>query len=195
MKKVITTLFIFTLFFVLSGCAYKIVKVSDPKNSEPILSTSTIQNTILNVIDDSINSQPKCAAVAEKFFIAGGYKQKTELSSSYSSHFNTKLNKCFVLVSFTSSKNDALFVDLYDVLEKKHYASFIGHNNCDPTSLILSNNPTKCATDLGNIWLDGNDLKTPADFQVGFSNAEKGRSGGANTFAQFMAYVNPFMNN
>jgi len=194
MKKIILTLFIFTLFFVLSGCGYKIVKVDKTINSDPAPTVVPNQEPA-PVTNKTIDSQPKCAAAAETFYINNGYKEKTGLSFSYNSHFNSKLDKCFILISAVSSKNDALFVDLYDVLEKKHYASFIGHNNCDPTSLVLSNNPNKCLIDSGNVWFDGNDLRNPADFHTGFNGMIKGGSGNENTFKQFMAYVNPFMNN
>ena len=142
----------------------------------------------------SVDLQTKCATAAEEFFTKNGYRDKSEFSFSYQNHFNLKLNKCFILVSSSNFKDDSLFVDLYDALESKYYAMYLGHSNCDAVSLSLTNSPKKCQMDAGNIWYDGDDTKK-SDYTVGFQGLLNGGGmGDANTFKQFMEQVKPFMN-
>lgn len=51
-------------------------------------------------------------------------------SSGYTNHYNTKLNKCFILVTTTSYPKDRKgnmigMKNLYDINENKEYASFV----------------------------------------------------------------------
>lgn len=147
------------------------------------------QSTLLDL-------QEKCSNQAQKFFSNGdNYKNNNGYVFDYKNHFNSKLNKCFILISSYNFNEDVLAVDLYDALEIKHYASYLGHNYCDKTTLSITNDPKKCQVDSGNIWFDGNDAKNPADFIVGFRGLKYGGGAGdENTQKQFIEKIQPFIN-
>lgn len=188
MKKTIQFFLLLLLAVALGGCSYKIVKTDD-------INSNTQVKQIENSPTASVDLQAKCATAAEEFFTKNGYRDKSEFSYSYQNHFNSKLNKCFILVSSSNLKDDSLFIDLYDALENKHYAMYLGHSYCDATSLSLINSPKKCQMDAGNIWYDGDDTKKP-DYTVGFRGLlNGGGTGDENTLKQFMEQVKPFMNN
>jgi hypothetical protein len=67
-----------------------------------------------------IDPQTKCADTASKYFTSKGDKRGSEYN--YENHYNTKLNKCFILVSYFNMDDDSLVIDLYDAVEGKHYA-------------------------------------------------------------------------
>ena len=118
--------------------------------------------------------QTECAQSGGKFLVSRGWKAAGD-GSDYENHFNSSLNKCFVLVSGYVPNEDFRTIDLYDAVERKHYATYNGHNVCDPA---ITRNPRKCATDSGSIWFDGNDSRTPADFTVGFRGLLNGGGAG-----------------
>lgn len=137
--------------------------------------------------------QTKCSQQAQQFFTSHGYKDSDGITFSYTNHFNSKLNKCFVLVNYYGLSTDILSMDLYDALEGKHYAGFFGHNNCYVAS-SLTKNPNVCQMDSGNIWFHGNDTKNPADYHVGFGGLMNGGVGNDNTQKHFLEHLQPFMN-
>ena len=139
--------------------------------------------------------QAKCSDMAAKAFTSGDYKKGDAYGngSDYKNHFNSKYNKCFILISSYDVNSDFLTIDLYDALERNHYASYIGHNNCG-VPLLGGDNSKKCQLDSGNIWYDGNDTKTPADYHVGFQGIAVGPGvGDENTQKQFMDHIQSFM--
>ncbi|MCX6763153.1 MAG: hypothetical protein NTZ97_00235 [Candidatus Moranbacteria bacterium] len=185
MKKILFIAGISILF--LAGCS-NFDKISQlEKQNQDLQAQSNNQQQINN-----LDLQAKCSDMASKYFISKGYK--TSDGFDYKNHYNSKLNKCFILIS-TSSDNNNLFIDLYDAVEGKHYASYLGHFNCDPVVLSMTNDSKKCQLDSGNIWNDGNDTRSPADITVGFRGLMNGDSSGdENTKKQFMDAVQPFMN-
>lgn len=133
----------------------------------------------------------QCAKQSKIFF--DDYEKKdgnntSDFSSYYENHFNKKLNKCFVSIYSMGTKDDTLFIDVFDAVEGKHYAMYIGHNNCDTSFLSLSNELKKCQLDGGNIWSNGNDTITP-DFQTNNSG-----NGNENTKTEFTNKIQVFMN-
>ena len=142
---------------------------------------------------NDISLQTKCSDMAEKYFVSRDYKSSDGFD--YKNHFNSKLNKCFILISFYDANSDFLSIDLYDTVEGNHYAMYIGHNSCDPVALSIYNNPKKCQLDSGSIWFDGNDTRNPVDYHVGFQGIAVGSSvGDENTQKQFLDHIQPFMN-
>ena len=138
-----------------------------------------------------LNLQEKCSNQSEKFFTKGdNYKNSDGFEFNYTNHFNFKLNKCFILISATNVNDDYLSLDLYDVLEVKHFASYIGHSICNSTVLSMINKSNKCKMDSGNIWLDGNDSRNPADITTGFRGFLYGDSiGDENTQKKFIENI------
>ena len=165
-------MFLFVILLLLAGCSYKIVKEESSQNFQ---------------------AQATCAEQAQIFF--NGEDKSGDFQYSFENHFNSKLNKCFVLIRAISLEDDNLFIDLYDALERKHYAMYFGHNNCDVVTLLLWDEPKKCQLDSGTIWLDGNDAKEFADFAFGFVGLNNGAGvGDENTLKQFMDQIQLFMN-
>lgn len=144
--------------------------------------------------ENSFSLQEKCSNVSTKFVANNGYKDGDGFTFDYKNHFNSKLNKCFILVNSYNANTDSQFIDLYDALESKHYASYLGHGSCDALALSLTNNPKKCQLDSGNIWFDGNDTRNPADYHVGFGGLIHGGIGDENTQKQFMEHIQSYMN-
>jgi hypothetical protein len=138
--------------------------------------------------------QEKCSETASKFFSSSaGYKNADGFD--YKNHFNSKLNKCFILVSSYLHKANAYAdfssIDLYDAVEGKRYAQYNGHFICD---VALTKNPRKCIVDSGRIWFDGNDTRNPPDFTVGFRGLlYGGGAGDENTQKTFLDHIQPFM--
>jgi hypothetical protein len=135
----------------------------------------------------ALADQSECAASADKFLVSRGWKP-----DDYENHFNSRLNRCFVFVSGYRPKDDFRTSDLYDAVEGKRYASYNGHNICDPW---ITRNPQKCALDSGAIWFDGDDSKRPADFTAGFRGLlYGGGAGDEKTQKVFLDRVRQFMN-
>jgi hypothetical protein len=134
-------------------------------------------------------SQAKCSEAADKFLSNRHYERTDGLA--YENHFNAKMNKCFVLISDYDIKADLLLLNVFDAVEGKHYAEFVGHNVCDVNH---HQGPRKCFADSGHIWFDGNDTRNPSDFTVGFRGLRfGGGAGDENTLPTFRDHVRPFM--
>ncbi len=141
--------------------------------------------------ESDLSLQTKCSEMATKTFISNGYKSSD--GADYKNHFNSKLNKCFILISSYDINSDFQTIDLYDVIERKHYASYMGHSDCG-VPLLGGDNSKKCQLDSGSIWYDGNDTKNPADYHVGFQGVAIGPGvGDENTQKQFLDHIQPFM--
>jgi len=184
MKKILLLLIPVLL---LTGCSYEITKKENDQN----LQTQTNNS---KQVTSSLELQAKCADMAKKYFTDKGYKGSDGFD--YTNHYNQRLSKCFILISSYTANDDFLTYDLYDALEGKHYAMYIGHNNCNLTALSATgDNLKKCQLDSGSIWFDGNDTKNPADFHVGFQGIAVGPgTGDENTQKQFMDRVQQFIN-
>jgi len=102
------------------------------------------------VVTSDIDLQTKCSAQAKIFFdyYTGANKNQ---SNEYSNHYNSKLNKCFVLIKHHALDGfDFDTKDLFDAIEKSQYGSFgsgsIG-NHCDLYSDGNKNNVKLCETE------------------------------------------------
>ncbi len=145
---------------------------------------------------DNLTLQTKCADRAAAFYKQGGYGDDSQVwTDSYINHWNNKLSKCFIQITGISLKDSGFsFIDIFDAFEGKHYATYMGHNICDPVTLAVYNDSKKCQLDSGSIWFDGNDVKNPADYQVGFQGIAVGPGiGDENTQKRFMEHVQSFM--
>jgi hypothetical protein len=138
-------------------------------------------------VEQALNSQVRCAEMANTFLSTRGIKVG---EGQYKNHFNTKLRKCFVVMSTYEMNNDFVSIDLFDAAEGNHYASYNGHNICD---VAITHNPRKCAVDAGDIWFNGDDSKRP-DFIAGFRGLlYGGGSGDETTQETFLDHIQPFM--
>jgi len=138
---------------------------------------------------EALALQTQCSEMAKKFLSTRGWKPG--VGDDYKNHFNTKMNKCFVLVSSYLVNDDFATFDLYDAVEGKRYATYLGHNICD---VSITQNPKKCSVDSGHVWLDGDDTRLPADFIAGFRGSlYGGGSGDATTQKTFLDHIKPFM--
>ena len=145
---------------------------------------------------DALASQTQCAETASRSLLSRGWKasdvSNPDYVSDYKNHFNSRLNKCFVLFSSYLINNDLRAIDLYDAAEGARYATYNGHDICDP---FITGNPKKCVMDSGSIWFDGNDSRRPADFIVGFRGLRYGGGAGdENSQKTFLEKIQPFMN-
>lgn len=144
--------------------------------------------------------QAKCTNAASTFFAGdrtGDMSPSKDSTSniSFENHFNARLGKCFILIRSDSRTDDTLGLDLWDALEGKHYAMFIGHKDCNLGDLNINGTPEKCLLDGGGLWYNGDDTAT-ADYKVGYGNIVDGRSAGdKNTLPEFIQKVHDFMNN
>lgn len=129
--------------------------------------------------NDNFNLQIKCSELSEKYFNTQGYNKYIN-NTDYKNHFNSKLNKCLILIS--TSYEDRLSMDLYDVLESKHYVAFVGNVSCYPHAY----QSIECQQNHGVIWFDGNDRENPA-FGLDQSDIKK-------TQEEFSDYLYKFMN-
>lgn len=134
-------------------------------------------------------AQSECTANAQKFLISRAWKPSDGFT--YDNHFNSRVNKCFILISEYLFKDDFRSINLYDAVEGRHYASYNGHDICEVAIIKKSR---KCALDSGSIWFDGNDSRGPADFTVGFRGyLFGGGAGDENTQKMFLDRVRSFM--
>jgi hypothetical protein len=109
----------------------------------------------------------------------------------HENHFNSKLKTCFISVSQYEPKDDFLTIDLYDAVEGRHYATFVGHRVCE---VYITGDHKKCSLDSGHIWQDGDDQRTPADFIAGFRGLlYGGGAGDETTLKTFLDHIHPFM--
>jgi hypothetical protein len=104
-------------------------------------------------LQDNYEFTEKCASQAAKVFarLEGGQTGST--FAHYQSHFNPRLNKCFMLLEGTDySTGVHYYSDLYDAYEQRQYADFtswVGNPAgnlmaCDLTP--LSGDERKCAS-------------------------------------------------
>ena len=153
-----------------------------------VLAGCTSKNSTAN-----LESQKSCAEMAQKF-VTEHQDNSPWFTFTSTNHFNSKQNKCFVLEQASNPDGDYLSFDLYDALEGKHYAMFVGHSICDSTTLAITNEPKKCQLDWGVVWLNGDDTWTP-DVRVGFVWAANWAGmWDENTQKQFMEAIKSFMN-
>src|ERR1035437_1110893 len=70
--------------------------------------------------------QANCAAQAKAFFEYYVPDLQERQNDEYSNHFNTKLNKCFVLITkpLSPGENSGYYLYLYDAVEKKGYGNY-----------------------------------------------------------------------
>jgi hypothetical protein len=133
--------------------------------------------------------QTECAQSATRFLVSRGWKASD--GSDYENHFNSRLTRCFVLVSAYLPNDDFRTVDVFDAVEGRRYATYNGHNVCDQA---ITRNPRKCAMDSGAIWFDGNDSRIPPDFTVGFRGLVfGGGAGDERTQKVFLDRIRAFM--
>lgn len=159
---------------------------SDTAQHEP-LALATAQSKQSK--QEELMLQTQCAAAASRFLASRGWK--ADDASDYTNHFNSRLNKCFVLSSAYLMNDDFRTLELYDAVEGKRYATYIGHNICE---VSFTNNLRKGAMDSGSIWYDGDDSRTPADFTFGFRGLRYGGGAGdEDTQKQFLEQIKVFM--
>lgn len=143
--------------------------------------------------NQALSLQTECATTANKFLTSHGFLTSRGWNGpgdwEYQNHFNSKLNKCFVLISDYDVKEDLRTLDLYDAAEGKRYAAYIGHNIC-----ATRTEPNRCSVDAGSIWLDGDDSRRTPDFEVGFHGLRYDARGDENTQKSFLNKIQPFMN-
>ncbi|MCX6753510.1 MAG: hypothetical protein NTV03_00400, partial [Candidatus Nomurabacteria bacterium] len=99
--------------------------------------------------------------------------------------------KCFIQINSESVNTNYSTIDVLDAFEGKTYATYIGHIVCDNT---FTGNTKICQSDSGNIWFDGNNVRNPSDYRVGFGGIINGGIGDTNTQKQFLEHIHPFMN-
>lgn len=142
-----------------------------------------------NAQENHLNLQVKCADAAARYFSNQGYKNKRDdlrsLRVDYESHYNAEINKCLILISQTRydyGDGGTIVVDLYDPIERKHYAELIGSMDCYPQASNLD----KCRNNYGAIWFDGDDKNSPS-FSMGDEvDVKSGQK-------KFMDYIQSFM--
>ena len=112
---------------------------------------------------------------------------------SYENHYNSKMGKCFILVTQGDYTENFIMISLYDAVEKKEYAEFAGAMTC-----VKQGNTDACALNGGSIWQDGNRERghNPPDMRFGFKGAMNGGGrGDENTRVQFLQALHPYLNN
>lgn len=129
-----------------------------------------------------VATQARCAASAASFVARRWWKP--DAGSVFENHFNTRLNRCFVVVSNYDMGSDSRFVEIFDAIEGNRYGEYHGHDNCYPS---IAGDPSKCRVDGGSIWFDGDDSRMPPDFAVGFRGMlYGGGAGDENTQKAFL---------
>jgi hypothetical protein len=91
----------------------------------------------------ALDVQAKCAKQAEVVYKSNDYP-KTELSS-YTNHYNAKLNKCFVEITDMPEANGTLetFITLMDAFEGKDYGDYFGKNRTAQCKVVTPNGQDK----------------------------------------------------
>jgi hypothetical protein len=134
--------------------------------------------------------QKRCAAAAHQFHLDATKEEDPQLNRWYENHYNARLNKCFVVEYSYSLSGDIILIDLYDALERKHYASYNGRDLCDPR---VQKDLSHCVFNAGDIWFGGDDQSKP-DISFGFEGVLNGpRIGDQNTKREFLDAIKPFM--
>ena len=75
----------------------------------------------------SLDFQVKCSEQAQKAFIQLGFKAND--IASYQSHYNAKLNKCFIDTENTTfqGKTGWTYRNVYDAVEGRSYGTYVWH--------------------------------------------------------------------
>lgn len=99
-----------------------------------------------------VNLQKDCATAANEFFMYM-IKDWPELSSDYEIHFNSKLNKCFIFISWENEKSRMYSFYYYDVYERSRYAevSIIGNNSNNPIRCVVDNSGCSSMKEFNNL--------------------------------------------
>ena len=90
--------------------------------------TAKIATSEVNAKSNLLGYQEKCAEQARKAFNDLGYKPND--MAGYENHYNTKLNKCFVVVESTDAKFAPTIwthKSLFDAYEGKGYGDYSWH--------------------------------------------------------------------
>lgn len=150
---------------------------------------------VIEKLNSDLGLQTRCADRAGYFYKQGGYEKDIQgFFTSYINHWNKTLEKCFIQVTTTSLDEGSMSIDLFDVFEGKHYAAYIGHQSCYPVLLAVLSKPKLCQLDSGDIWFDGNDTRSQADYHIGFQGVANGSGvGGESTQEQFLEHIQLFM--
>jgi hypothetical protein len=136
--------------------------------------------------------QKRCADAAHQFHLDAtkDEREDSKLNRWYENHYNARLNKCFVVEYSYSLSDDITLIDLYDALERKHYASYHGRDMCDPRA---QKDSSHCMSNAGDIWFGGDDQSEP-DISFGFEGVLNGpRIGDQNTKREFLDAIKPFI--
>jgi hypothetical protein len=93
-----------------------------------------------------LNLQQKCAEQARKEFTAWGWAKNP--MASFENHYNSHLNKCFMLISDMSTVGDTTFTNknLSDAFEGRSYAEYMWHTVKDKKYWEVS--PSLCKVTL-----------------------------------------------
>jgi hypothetical protein len=140
---------------------------------------------------NAVAQQTACADAAHEFMARHGERAEAGFAVSYTNHYNTRLKKCFILVSMWLSAVDAQTLEVYDAIEARRYAMYNGHNLCEAPPLGITR---ACRYDTGEFWFDGNDERRP-DVIIGATPPiwGGGGSGDDHTQQQFRDRIRPFM--
>jgi hypothetical protein len=85
--------------------------------------------------------QKDCADQAAKAFRAADYPRKPSLANSYTNHYSTKLQKCFILVDIydtSKSGSPSTFESIADAFEGKRLGSYFAQTSDDAAGHILT---------------------------------------------------------
>jgi hypothetical protein len=100
-------------------------------------------------VAQSLKEQAACAAQAERFYRAynnvqtpPGFKLESE---DYQSHYNTKLNKCLILINEVSEYNGEILMseELDDAFERRMFANYILGSKNNMRYCYLAPTPNK----------------------------------------------------
>jgi hypothetical protein len=144
---------------------------------------------------DALAVQEQCSNAAMTFVFHKADYKPGQLGFVYENHFNAKMKKCFVLVSYNQLDKFFLSIDLYDAVENKHYGAFNGFTFCNdrnPGRGKAGGLASKCDLNSGRIWVDGNDTRRGE--VIGFQGSDYGPGvGDEHTCDTFRERLQPFM--
>ena len=161
----------------------------------PLRASALDQNAGGNALTP-VTAQIQCADAARNFYLhiyKGESNVGAEWNYWYESHFNNRLNRCFIAIYANHLPDDFFTMDLFDAIEKKHFAEYIGHGYCNAAFLAEIKHPKRCALDSGVVWLHGDDQENP-DMHFGYEGTLNGPGlGGPDTKQEFLRAVQPFL--
>lgn len=85
--------------------------------------------------------QKDCADQAAKAFRAADYPRKPSLANSYTNHYSTRLQKCFILVDIydtSKSGSPSTFESIADAFEGRRLGSYFAQSSEDASRHILT---------------------------------------------------------